>query len=225
MSTFPGFDNLFRIEDPLGTRAFRGAPDFGPWLALTRGEVQPSGEFMVRWGMGSAKPGDVIWTSAVFPLLVSSRVLAVLEENQISGWSTYPAKVTVRYAEVCSEYFGLSVMGRCGTRDLSRSEIVLEQYPNGWFPNFEGYFFDESSWNESDLFMEEDNRSGVIIATKKVVDAFRRARISNIRFSMLARLRESAANFEIGRQNMLPQDYQQRVNRLYNDQGLDPPKQ
>jgi hypothetical protein len=224
MPTFPGFDNLYRIEDPLGARAFRGSPDFAAWLALTRGEAQPTGEFLVGWGMGSAKPGDVIWTTAVFPLLVSSRILAVLENNQISGWSTYPAKVTDRYGEACPDHCGLSVMGRCGTRDLSRSVILLQQYPKGWFPHFEGHFFDESSWDGSDLFMEEDPRSGVMIATKKVVDAFRKAKISNIRFSALSRYRESAANFEIGRQNMLPPDYQQRLTRLYIEQGLEPPR-
>src|SRR5437588_991555 len=92
---------------------------------------------------------------------VHQRVIDVLLDNRFTGWSTYPAVVCDKSGLEYAHYHGLVITGRCGQRNLSASKIELSEYPGGWFPNFVGHYFDETSWDGSDLFMEEGDESGL----------------------------------------------------------------
>jgi hypothetical protein len=121
--TFPGYDSLFTVRDPLGTRAYRATldgdlPTEGHPTALLRGEAS-SNRLVATRQMGSRTPGDVMWTSWGNVLLLSERVVQKLREADISGWSTLPA--VVEGAEGPLPYRFLVVTGRCGPLDFTRS--------------------------------------------------------------------------------------------------------
>ena len=180
------FDDLYRIGDPVGNRPFRGSVDCSTddATAFSRAERLPITPVIVSWGMGTGVPSDVIWTLLGLPLIVSSKVIDLLRDAQFTGWDTYDARVTAKDCRAVSGFYGLALTGRCGSPDLSRSELVLREYPCGWFPVLRGCFFDESSWDGSDLFMEQPdergNQSLNRYVTDRVLKAFRVPRISNL---------------------------------------------
>ena len=73
-------------------------------------------------------------------------------------------QVIDRLGVVHKNYAGSQVLGRCGAVDLSRSAVILKKYPGGWFPNLLGHFFDEGSWDSSDLFMHATDAKGRVSA-------------------------------------------------------------
>jgi hypothetical protein len=84
------------------------------------------------------------------------------------------------------DYGGLVVTGRCGAIDRSRSEIVLYEYPAGWFPDGRGLFFAEDSWDGTDVFMADDE-TGYIFVTDRVRRAL--AKTANVMFEAAAEVR------------------------------------
>jgi hypothetical protein len=163
------------------------------------------------------------------PLFVHQRVIDVLLDNRFTGWSTYPAVVCDRSGLENTHYHGLVITGRCGQRNLSASKIELSEYPGGWFPNFVGYYFDEKSWDGSDLFMEEGDESGLgdsaKFMTERVVDALQRVGVKNLGFTALAETKESTSNYETASsRKYLPPDYRDRVHAAYNAAGVPRPR-
>ena len=90
-----------------------------------------------------------------------------------------PYDVDVRGAEDehIHGYAGLSVRGRCGPIQYERGVPVQKEYPGGIFTVYLGYFFDEQSWDGSDLFVSVDG-SGMVFVTQKVRDAFAKAKVT-----------------------------------------------
>ncbi len=66
----------------------------------------------------------------------------------VSGWSPFSVQVFNKTGAWVAGY------GRSASRDLSRSEITLQELPGGWRPLCRGHYSDEASWDGSDLFME-----------------------------------------------------------------------
>jgi hypothetical protein len=156
MPTFPGFDNLFRVRDPLLDRPFRGVirESLALYFSLLRGEVTLSSPLRVSWAMGSGTPGDLIWTTSGAGLILSEIAVGLLKAAGCTGWRTFPAQVFGKDGREYEGYYGLSVLGRCGPIDYSRSAIVWRKFPGGLFPYFKGEYFEPASWDESDMFME-----------------------------------------------------------------------
>jgi hypothetical protein len=215
------FDDLYEIGDPVANRPFRGSVDCSTEdaTAFSRAERLPAAPVMVSWGMGTGVPSDVIWTLLGLPLIVSSKFIDLLRDAQFTGWDTYDVRVTAKDGRAVSGFYGLALTGRCDSPDLARSELVLREYPGGWFPVLRGCFFAESSWDGSDLFMEQPdergNRTLNRYVTGRVLKAFRRSRISNLRIEKLSDLEVSASVYEIGSRYRLPRDYDARVDTLY----------
>src|SRR4029077_19919126 len=88
---------------------------------------------------------------------------------------------------------GLMVTGRCDPVDLSRSEVVVREYPGGWFPKLRGHFFPPESWDGSDLFMEREDERGsttlTLHATARLIRALRRERIKNLLIEHIAEVK------------------------------------
>lgn len=220
MRNFPGFDHLYLLSDPLSNRPLRG--DFeekADCLALTRGETKAEKEVRISWAMGGAIPSDFIWTTSAHPVIAHRRVMDLLREHGVTGWSTYPVTVTDKTGQAHLDYEGLTIVGRCGPADLSRSVVVLSEYPAGWFPHFLGHYFAKDSWDGSDIFMERPNSRGKVIAlkfvTEKVHQIFKRAKIKNIRMECLTERSVMTSIHEIGDPHSIPADFIQRVNAAY----------
>jgi hypothetical protein len=177
------FADLFRLSDPVANKPYRGEIDMTSEEAwsVSRAEHIPSNRPIVRWAMGGSTPTDVMWTTLAAPLIISSRVTDVLKTGGFSGWDVFPVTVYDKREIEVPNYFILAIKGRCNPVELSRSEVVLREYPGGWFPEFKGAYFQEESWDRSDLFMERPDALGrgtmSRFATGDLVRALRQIRI------------------------------------------------
>jgi hypothetical protein len=219
---------FFQLDDPF-SRSFRG--QFGATVddgaAFARAEARPDDPVPVEWLMGRPTPSDVVWTTSVYPFVVSRRVIDLLERGRFTGWDSYPVDLVDKHRHPVPGYAGLMITGRCDPVDLSRSELVVREYPGGWFPKFRGQFFASESWDGSDLFMERADERGAtshtMHASARLVDVLRRARIRNLRIEDLARLEITSSVYTIGLAYRLPRDYEARLAEAYARQGVPRP--
>jgi hypothetical protein len=171
--------DVFVLGDPLGSRAFRGeiVSDVDTF-ALTRGEVTPSRPILVKHDRG-ATLYDVIWTTNAAPVIISDRAARLLEENQVSGWSTYEVDLRDRDGDVIDGYSGLSVLGRCGPIRDDLSPSIEAVYPGGRTKRRLGWRFDPDTWDGSDIFVPSDG-SAVKFVTDSVRGLLERAKVRNL---------------------------------------------
>ncbi len=183
---FPGFDRIFSLGESGSTRAFRGHINLtsDETFGLTRAEMQPSHSITVEWAMGSAKPGDVIWTTMAVVAIVSDSVVQLLRSHGFTGWSLYDVSVRDKQGQLIPGYSGLAITGRCGKIDYTRTVVVPRVYPAGIFPIGKGLLFDPESWDGSDLFTPA-GKVGYMFVVEDVKKAFERAKIRNVSFTPL----------------------------------------
>jgi hypothetical protein len=181
-----GFDRVFSLGGTGSSRAFRGNINLtsGETFGLTRAEMQPSHPITVEWAMGSAKPGDVIWTTMAVVVIISDKVVQMLRSHGFTGWSLYDVSVRDKQGQLIPGYSGLAITGRCGKIDYTRTVVVPRVYPAGIFPIGKGLLFDPESWDGSDLFTPI-GRVGFIFVVDEVKKAFERAKIRNVSFTPL----------------------------------------
>ena len=94
------YESLFLLADPMAAEPYRlrsrlpgDAEAQGVDLnALSRGESQTKRPIQFDAAQGS-KATNILWTQLVTPVCVSGRVIRILSENEVSGWSTYPVEV------------------------------------------------------------------------------------------------------------------------------------
>jgi hypothetical protein len=177
--------------------------------------------------MGRATPSDVAWTTCGHPVVVSARVICILQEHRFTGWSTYPVVVSDKHGVAVDGFAGLAITGRCDPIDIARSSVVVREYPAGWFPKLRGRFFDVGSWDGSDLFMERPDACGDFTlfryATARVVQVFEREKVRPLRFTRLRELEMEVAVYGVGKPHLMPADFEQRVADAYARQGVPRP--
>lgn len=222
------FSQLFMLRNPMSTRAFACTSDLSVQVGWSyqRAEALPSGPVIVHWVQGAKVPGAVI-RCGVNGVVVSEHVLEVLTGAGLRGWSTFPVEVYDGAGRHVPGFAGLSFTGRCGVIDLTRSVIVLVKMPGGWFPRFEGHYFDPASWDGSDLFMERPRRDGGVSAhtfcSSRARQVLRRARISNFMYEPLDRCQSWPSSYSGGLAHLLPPDIAERVREAYTRAGVDMP--
>jgi len=182
----------FALRSGHGTRHYFAHTDLpgspgDPAVEVTRGEWVPPRAVHISHFKGSANPGDVIWTSDFFPLIVSQRVIDVLEANAVTGWRTYPVVVHNKAKAVVPGYHGLAITGRCGFFDGTRSRVVLRDYPAALVEERVGYHLDEASWDGSDIFCSIAG-SGMKLCTAAVKEVLERAKVRNLSFEPISDL-------------------------------------
>lgn len=193
---------LFEISDPLATQPLRLSPveewvDSHKARLLFRGEWQPPEPVVLRADRGG-QATDILWTT--FPPLVciSRRLVELLQEHRFTGWSTYPVEVYGRRGEQLADYFGFAVTGRAGEHDLRRSQVVIKPPPvEGGQPweVLKGIYFENDFWDGSDFCLMGSTIS--IIVTRRVVQAFKRAKIRNVEFTPLPEVETPAAVYKV----------------------------
>lgn len=183
------FGKLFLMHGSLKRGALHLDPvddlDVDDVLALARGQKQITSPLRLAWHSGSRR-GD--WVDATFAALnlVSDAMIELFEENGFSGWSTYPVEITGRDGEPIEGYRGLAITGRCGPIDNSRSTEVTKMPISAQGRPYRariGLFFDESTWDGSDLFMPDESAATVV--TEPVKEAIDRAKLKNLSFERL----------------------------------------
>ncbi len=226
--SFPGFNNLFEFGDPLSHKPFRGK--FNSTLnarSVTRGEISIEQPIKITWGMGSNIFPDVIYTTSASIIIISNRIVASFKNSEVTGWRTYEINLFDKKGSEVSGYSGLVVTGRCDTTDLSKSSVVLFQYPAMLVPRFKGTFFPPESWDGSDLFMsrkdEKDNTTSTVYVTKKVKEIFEDLKVENVIFEKLEDIEIDLSVFRIALNYKLPSDYKEKVLEAYQKAGEDIP--
>lgn len=131
------------------------------------------------------KLNDILDTGWVGLFLISSKLREVLEENTLTGWKTFDVKLLDKQDKEIQGYHGLSITGRCGMIDYSKSEIVVKRLvPNAPLGKYyKGLYVDLDKWDGSDFFLP-GNYFGTII-TSKVAEVMKKSKPTNIRLENL----------------------------------------
>lgn len=106
---------------------------------------------------------DIVRFQDPFNFAISEKVLNLLNNNSISGWSIFEILI----ADARSSYYGFQVTGKCG--ELKRPKK----------PGFVvGCEFEYSTWDETDVFAPQNTAS--VFCTQKVKDIFEHNKVTNI---------------------------------------------
>ncbi|MBQ5310981.1 MAG: hypothetical protein ILP19_02935 [Oscillospiraceae bacterium] len=134
--------------------------------------------------------GDTAYITGYFA--VSRRVKDIFENNNISGCEFIPMNCTEwrerngkSKDKTGVEYYFMKVKSTCGLAlDIHGNECPhcdvcksLDYIP----PDFEGFAFDESKWDGSDIFVFE-NKDNIPIITEKLKKILAKEKLTNVEF-------------------------------------------
>jgi hypothetical protein len=117
---------------------------------------------------------------AIFDLF-SNRTISILEDNQITGWKTYPCELYGWDRNRIEGYSIFSVTGRCAPIDWSKSEKFIKDFyvPGGGAADMlRGVYFGLDAWDGSDIFTAEG--TVFTFVTQKVRDLLLKNNITNV---------------------------------------------
>ncbi len=149
-------------------------------LNLVNGKRPIIEPMVYKYHMGRT-PKDLIGTGWVGRYLLADSIVNMFRSYGFTGWSTYDVLVFGKSGERIEGYQGLAVKGRCGPPEDSRSQIIGK--PSCGFIDVRGLYFDEGTWDGSDIFMPDT--TAYICITEPVYEAICRLRPTNIRFTRL----------------------------------------
>lgn len=131
---------------------------------------------------------DVLDTGWASLYLISDKMKVVLEENALTGWKTFAVKVLDKKGREIQGYHGLSITGRCGKIDYSKSEIIEKRFAvNGLLGKYyKGLHIGLDEWDGSDFFLPE--RYFGIIITSRVAEVLKKSKLTNIGLENLAEI-------------------------------------
>ena len=147
-------------------------------LDLAGGTYCPRKPVEYRQYMRS-KLKDLIATGFPGRYILSDRIISVLRLGRFKGWNTYPVSIVDKKGLKILGYYGFSVSGRCGPPDESRC-LSRTENADGLGYEATGLFFDEETWDGSDIFMVQT--TAYICVTGEVRDAVMSVGARNIRF-------------------------------------------
>jgi hypothetical protein len=179
LKAFPGFSHLYGLEEGAGHgfRVHLNLERDESTQRILRAESQPLKPLEGQWYMGATEAADVVWTGyGTLFVLFAQRVVQLMHEVGLTGWSAVPVKVADKFGESLPPYYLLQGVGRCGPPDESRSEkFHKEILPGRRVPMLRGLYFDEASWDGSDFFVPQG--SALLLASERVKDAFAKAKV------------------------------------------------
>lgn len=110
------------------------------------------------------------------------KVLHVLREHKVTGWSTYDVALSGAEGERLLGYSGLSIIGRCGAIQHDHSQEIQKPGPVGnTIIVYKGLYFDADSWDGSDLFVPEAD-TGLLFVVDRVVTLLTAANVGGVEF-------------------------------------------
>ncbi len=135
---------------------------------------------------------DLLDTGLGSLYLVSDRMKAIFEENQFTGWRSFPTRVYDKKDNEISGYHGLSFLGRASKPTYDERTIIEEQYaPNASIARYYiGLTFDE--WDGSDFFVLKDTLMTSI--TKRVADELKKHKFTNLELTSFIEIKDNVRN-------------------------------
>lgn len=106
--------------------------------------------------------------------LISDRLQKALSDKGVTGWTTCVVELLDRRGSTVPGYAALATTGRCGPLVNSRSPKVrrMNRVGNGMMDIWLGYYFDEESWDGSDMFRPDGTRMTLVTKrARKVIEA------------------------------------------------------
>lgn len=181
------YSKFYLLEDPKIEQSFRagtvGEISYDSYDILYKGELIVKEPIWFKQESGIDHL-DVIYTTSVLLNLISAKFLSVLENNNITGWTSFPAHLFTEGLERLEGYVGLSVTGRAGAIDKSRSQIehsaLLNRSFDKKYPHRVGVYFQNDEWDGSDIFIPEG--SGLLLFSQRAVDILEKENIENTLF-------------------------------------------
>lgn len=143
--------------------------------------------FPIKFKVGEGKKfNDMLDTYWGVLYLISDNFKNVLETHSITGWSAYPVRVYGKKKEEILGYHGLSITGKAGAIDFSKSTIIEKQYvPNAPKARFsKGLHIGMDKWDGSDIFLPKGYLGAIM--TKKVADIIKANKITNVELVNIA---------------------------------------
>lgn len=110
--------------------------------------------------------------------LISDRMKVLMEDNQVTGWNSYPVIVYDKKGNEVVGYHGFTVTGRGGSIKMLKpwSEIGIDERPHF-------IIWDKSQWDGSDVFRIGPN---ILTITAKAMQLFKQNKISAASYSPLS---------------------------------------
>ena len=129
---------------------------------------------------------DILRPSSVSLYIVSHRFVELLERNNVIGWKPYAVKILDKQGNIIEGFSGLSILGKCGGVDYSKSEVYEKQlFPNGTKNKYyKGLHIGLDIWDGSDIFIPENTLH--IIVTEKVTQIIEQHKITNVSLQNLS---------------------------------------
>jgi hypothetical protein len=147
---------------------------------LATGRRRPTATLRFDQTEGSSWP-DLVGTTLASVRLVSERVLSAFAASGVTGWEGIPVDVHRADGHAVRGYHLFVVKGRSGPIDNARSvqvdRIRLVKGSQRSSKVWRGLFFDESTWDGSDVFAP--GRSAFCFVTQKVKDTLERENATN----------------------------------------------
>jgi len=131
---------------------------------------------------------DILDTGYSSLYLISDKMVRTMQEHKLEGWKTFDCKLFDKKGNEVHGYHGLSITGRCGEIDYSKSEIIKKQLVAGGSITdyYKGKYINPETFDKGDFFLPKNNY-GPIINTR-AMKALSGARLSNIRFKALSEI-------------------------------------
>lgn len=139
---------------------------------------------------------DILGVGTASLYIISEKIKNIFERNNLTGWKTFPIEVLNKEGRKLIGYYGMSITGKCGPVDNSKSEIVPYTripYLSGE-KAYKGYHVGLDKWDGSDFFIPE----GVfaIIGSQKVADVFKENQIKRLKPVNLADVERRLVDLE-----------------------------
>lgn len=185
------YSKLYYFTDPLATRPFRLRSRLpAGTLSGDRSHLLAQGKLAfdepIQFDAASGGHAtDILWSQDPLHFCVSGRLIRLLEEHGITGWSPYPVEVYDRQRTFLPDYHGFVITGGRCEADYSRSAVIDKPPPvprGKEYQVYKGRFFDESQWDGSDMFWVG---IGTRVVVAKVYRLFRKHKIRNALFTPL----------------------------------------
>jgi hypothetical protein len=140
---------------------------------------------------------DVLNTGCAYFYIISDKMKTVLEDNQLTGWQTFPIQIFDKKGNEIHGYHGFSTLGRSGTKDYTKSEIIEKQHiaDGPFWKYYKGYQIDLGSWDGSDFFLPQGYRGTIV--TERAAEAMKKAKLTNVVLENIADIEIDDSTMEL----------------------------
>jgi hypothetical protein len=183
------FGDLFSLQEEFVRGAVRATPVGDvvreDEIAIATGRSKPETPMCFEQYEG-VELCDLVGTQYAALRLVSHRVCDAFREARLSGWDTLAVELRDRTGETIDGYLLLVIVGRCGPLDNTRSvriNKIMTRNRKGYAPVWKGLYFDEDTWDGSDLFAPQG--TAFFFATRQVKDVLEKISATNFQIKPL----------------------------------------